>query len=256
MKLSPCIEWLFADETDDVVERIKLAADCGLDGVEFHQWQNKPAQKIAKVLNDTGLKLTSHIVEPRRSLVDPAEHDEFILAVRNSLKAAKTLNCPFLIVASGFTREGVSREEHHETAASILRKAAAMAENEGKTLVLEPLNDKVDHPGMYLCSVSEALDIVDEVASPGLRLVYDFYHSIVMGDDPTTVLNGRMDRVAHVQIADMPGRGAPGTGGIDWRKVKQSLNEGGYNGFIGLEFKLNDLSTREAIRKTREALEI
>jgi len=253
MKLSACIEWLFADETDDVAERIRLAAECGLDGVEFHQWANKPTDAIIAALKDTGLALTSHIVEPRRSLVDPAEHGEFIDAVASSLKAARKLDCPYLIVASGFTREGVSQQEHHDTAVSILRTAARMAADAGKTLILEPLNDKVDHPGMYLCSVTEGLDIVDEVASPGLKLIYDFYHSIVMGDDPTTVLDGRMSSVAHVQVADMPGRGAPGTGAIDWGKVKQSLRAGGYDGYIGLEFKLNDLTTREALAKAREA---
>lgn len=254
MKLSACIEWLFADETDDVAERIRLANESGLDGVEFHHWSNKPEDAIIAALKDTGLALTSHIVEPRRSIVDPAEHGEFIKAVASSLKAAQRLNCPYLIVASGFAREGVSQEEHHDTAVGILRKAAGMAADAGKTLVLEPLNDRVDHPGMYLCSVKEGLDIVEEVASPGLKLVYDFYHSIVMGDDPTTALDGRMDLVAHVQVADMPGRGAPGTGAIDWARVKRSLQDGGYDGYIGLEFKLNDLTTREAIAKTREAL--
>lgn len=254
MKLSACIEWLFADETESVAERVRLAAACGLEGVEFHQWRNKDIAAVTAALRDTGLALTSCIVEPRRSLVDPAEHVEFLDAVRDSLAAAKTLDTPYLIVASGFSREGVSPQEHHDTAVSILKKAARMAEDAGRTLILEPLNDRVDHPGMYLCSVKEGLDIVDEVASPGLRLVYDLYHSYVMGDDPATVLNGRMASVAHVQVADMPGRGAPGSGAIDWKAMAAALNAEGYDGYIGLEFKLNNQSTRAALQMTRAAL--
>jgi len=254
MKLSACIEWLFADETNDVAERVHKAAECGLYGVEFHLWRDKPIRTVRKALDETGLKLTSFCVDPRRSIVDRAQRTELLEAVRASMEPARELGCNQLIIASGFELEGVTREAHFDLALESLAEAAQIATNNGVTLLLEPLNTRVDHPGMYLNSVSEGLDLVEAINSDGLRLVYDAYHSIVMGDDIHTLLQGRMNWVAHIQIADMPGRGAPGTGEIDWDAVLSMLDQEGYEGAIGLEYKLNELSTRSGLERARQAL--
>jgi hydroxypyruvate isomerase len=254
MKLSACIEWLFADEEQDITQRIYRAADAGFYGVEFHLWRDKPIERIRRALDETGLVLTSFCVDPRRSIVDPNERDAFLEALRDSIEPAHQLGCQQMIIASGFLMEAVSAEEHYERALASLTEAAAMSSDNGITLLLEPLNTRVDHPGMYLDSVATGLDLVDAVNSPGLKLVYDAYHSSVMGDDFTVVLAGRMGSVAHIQIADMPGRGAPGTGAIDWQAVLAMLDAQGYSGAIGLEFKLNELTSQDAVRATRRAL--
>lgn len=254
MKLAACIEWLFADETDDIAERVRLAANAGMAGVEFHLWRNKDLGAIERALGDTGLPLTSFVVEPRRSLVAPAEHGEFLAALQETLPQAQRLKCPYLVIASGFTLADTPRQAQHDAIVSVLREAAKRAEDAGVTLILEPLNDKIDHPGMYLVSVREGLDIVDEVASANLKLIFDAYHSAVMGDNPADVLAGRMKSVAHVQVADNPGRGAPGTGQIDFAALSRALDDNGYKGAIGLEFKLNGLSTRDALALTKRAL--
>lgn len=255
MKLAACIEWLFEDQHDNLPDRIRAAAAAGLDGVEFHLWRDKPIPEIAAALKETGLELTSFCVDPRRSIVDVKQQGEFLAAVEESMQPAQQLNCQKLIIASGFLLDGVSAEAHFEFALDSLSQAAKIAEQHGVTLLLEPLNTKVDHPGMYLNSVTTGLDLVEAVNSDGLKLVYDAYHSIVMGEDISTILSGRMDSVAHIQIADMPGRGAPGTGEIDWSAVLAMLSSEGYQGSIGLEFKLNELSTAEALAATRAALQ-
>lgn len=256
MQLTACIEWLFADETDDIADRIRKAAAFGLTGVEFHLWRDKPIEAIAAALSETGVTLTSFCVDPRRSIVNDAELDEFLNAVKDSIDVAKKLQCRQLIIASGFMLDGVSYEDHFNLALRALKPAANMAAAAGITLLLEPLNDRVDHPGMYLCSVDVGLKLVESVNSPGLKLIYDAYHSIAMGDDIETILVGRMKHVAHIQIADMPGRGAPSTGSVNWAKVINAIQKEGYDSWIGLEYKLNDLSTRECITLTQQALNL
>src|SRR3712207_3854776 len=103
--LSPCIEWIFADEHPQLPGRIRAAKAAGFDAAEFHLWRDKDVEAIAAALDETGLRLTGFVVEPRRSLVDPAQHGEFLQAVRDSLETAKKLGSPPLVVASGFTRE-------------------------------------------------------------------------------------------------------------------------------------------------------
>lgn len=254
MKLSACIEWLFADESDSIPERIRLAAAAGLQGVEFHQWRNKPLEEVRKALEETGLEITSIIVEPRCSLVNESDHERFLGAVRESLPAAVQLGCPNLVVASGFCESDRSIEKQRDDMTRILGVAAGIAADAGLTLVLEPLNIRVDHPGMYLNRTRMGMEIVEAVASAGLRLLYDAYHSAVMDESPAEELAGRMHLVRHVQVADLPGRGAPGTGNIDWKALLKVLSDGGYTGMLGMEFNLNGQSTREALATTRAAL--
>lgn len=252
--LSACIEWLFADESDSVPERVHLAAKSGLQGVEFHQWRNKPLDDIRAASDETGLAITSIIVEPRCSLVNESDHDRFLESVRESLPAAARLGCPNLVVASGFCESDRSIEKQRDDMTRVLGVAAGMAADAGLTLVLEPLNIRVDHPGMYLNRTRMGLDIVEAVGSAGLKLLFDVYHSAVMEESPADELAGRMHLVEHVQVADLPGRGAPGTGSIDWKSVVSFLREEGYSGMLGMEFRLNGLSTREALERTRAAL--
>jgi hydroxypyruvate isomerase len=253
MFLSPCIEWIFAEEHADMPSRIRAAKAAGYDTAEFHLWRDKDIDGIAAALAETGVRLTGICVDPRRSLVDPAQHGELLDAVRDSLVVAKQLGSPPMIVASGFTREGVSDQEHFDAAVSVLSQAAALAEEAGVMLMLEPLNDRVDHPGMYLVSTSKGLDLVEAVNSPNLRLLYDLYHSTVMEEDMATVLSGRMHLVHHIQIADMPGRGEPGTGEIDWPSLLASLKALGYQGGLGLEYRPS-MPALASLAQTKAAL--
>ncbi|ASG20279.1 hydroxypyruvate isomerase family protein [Nitrospirillum viridazoti] len=253
MYLAACIEWLFAAEHPSFPDRIHAAKAAGLKAVEFHLWRDKPLDDVRRALDETGVQLASMVVEPRRSLVDPAQHEEFLAAVRDSLQAAQRTGARALVVASGFTRPEVSRQEQHEAAVGVLKRAAALAEQAGIPLVLEPLNTRVEHPGMFLDSTAEGLDMVEEVGSPNLRLLYDMYHSTVMEEDPAQVLAGRFHLVGHVQVADVPGRHQPGSGSVDWARYIGILRELGYTGAVGLEYKPQG-PTLETLATARAAL--
>jgi hydroxypyruvate isomerase len=253
MRLSPCIEWHFADEHPQMPDRIRAAKAAGYNHAEFHLWRDKDIDGIAAALAETEVTLTGVCVDPRRSLVDPAQHVEFLGAVAESIEAAHKIGSPPLIVVSGFTREGVSHEEHVAQAVAVLKRAAALAEAAGVMLVLEPLNDRVEHPGMFLVSNTLGLDIVDAVGSPNLRLLFDVYHSATMGEDLEAVLTGRMHLVHHVQVADVPGRNEPGTGTIDWRQVIATLEKLGYDGALGLEYRPT-LPIDQSLALTRRTL--
>jgi hydroxypyruvate isomerase len=253
MQLSSCIEWQFAEEHPDIADRVRAVKAAGLAHAEFHLWRDKDVDAVAVALAETGVTLTGICVDPRRSLVDPAQHGELLDAVRDSLAVAKKLGSPPMIVASGFTREGVSEQEHFDAAVSALKRAAALAEDAGVMLVLEPLNDRIDHPGMYLVSTTRGLDLVEAVGSPNLRLLYDLYHSTVMGENLEAVLAGRIHLVHHIQIADMPGRAEPGTGGIDWAVLIGTLKRLGYKGNIGLEYRPS-MPAAQSLAQTRSVL--
>lgn len=232
--LSSCIEWQFT-EAGELDARLRAAKAAGFELAEFHLWRDKPVDALSKALVETGMRITGVCVDPRRSIVDPAERDEMVAAVRETIAATEQLGKPDLIVASGFRIEGLSEDEHFANAVTALRAAAEVAEEAGVTLLLEPLNTRL-FAAMYLVSTKLGLDLVEAVNSPNLRLLYDVWHSAVMGETMAEVLAGRIHLVAHVQVADMDDRHEPGTGSLDWADIMQTLQDLGYSGAIGLEY--------------------
>lgn len=237
MRYSACIEWLFAAEHPDFAARIGAAHDAGLDAVEFWHHSNKDLAAVEEALRDSGLPLAGILCEPMAPLTDSSAHGAFLAALETTLQAAVRLGAKVVIAQAGDALPGTPRSEQHAAIVEGLQRAARLLEGSGVVLAVEPLNDRVDHPGYYLTSTSEGLDIIDEVARPEVRLLYDIYHSAVMGEVTEEVLAGRVDRLAHVHLADAPGRGAPGSGDLDYRHRLDWLQDAGYDGYVGLEFR-------------------
>lgn len=254
MKLSACIEWLFSDATDNFADRIRLAKKAGLDAVEFWFWSNKDITAVETALKETGLPLSGFVAEPMIALTDPENRNAFIKGLADSVKTAQRLGARVLIAQAGDDLEGRSREEQRQSLVETLRAAADVLKGSGVRLGVEPLNTLVDHKGYFLSSTTEALDIIDEVGRPEIGIVYDLYHSAVMGEEIEAVLAGRVQHVFHAHVADHPGRNDPGSGEIDLAKRLAWLFANGYSGAVGLEYKPLG-STAETMGAVRAHLE-
>jgi len=237
MQLSACIEWLFADEAEDIGTRIRLARAAGLDDVEFWFWSNKDLDAVEMALKQTGVSLSGFVAEPMIALTDPANHTAFLEGLKRSVDVANRLGARVLIAQAGNDLPGRSRAEQREALTACLAAAADLLKGSGIRLGVEPLNTRIDHQGYFLPSTAEALDMVDDVARPEIGLVYDLYHSLVMEEEPEQVLAGRVDRIIHVHVADHPGRNDPGTGGLDLGTPLAWLFANGYSGRVGLEYR-------------------
>ena len=257
ISFSPCVELLFADGADTPhAERIRRAAAAGFRWVEMWGWIHADIPAIAAELRDTGVRLNCLSAEPSARIVDPDTHDAFLRSIHASATLAAELRCTHVVVLAGDELRGVSRSAQRAAVVNALRRAAPIAQQFGVTLVLENLNTRVDHVGYFLDRTTEALDIIDEVDHQSVRMLYDLYHSVVMDESPAEVLRGRMDRVAHIQIADVPGRHEPGSGAIDWPREISWLVHNGYEGRIGLEYvpAIDTLSSVRYIRDIAAAL--
>lgn len=240
MRTIACIDWLFAKESPDVAQRIRLAAQAGLQGVELSHWHDKPIDAIKAALDETGLPLvalSSEQEEQPAPLTDVAHHGEYLEGLRQSADIARKLGATILTVQAGPDIPGCERTELRTALVEGLSQAADVLKGSGLVLALEPLNSTVDHPGCFLSSTTDGLAIIDEVGRPEVRLLYSLYHSAVMGEDIAKVLINRLDRVAHCHLADMPGRHEPGSGHLDWRACVAWLEANGYTGCIGLEYE-------------------
>jgi hydroxypyruvate isomerase len=212
------------------------AAAAGIGEVEIWGWRHRDVQGLAAALAAHRLRLRSMIVDPMVTLADPGERTAFLRAVEASITAARRLGAPILVVTGGPALDGVAPQNQLDAITAALRAAAPVAADAGIVLGLENLNSRIDHPGCIVDSTVDALEVVDAVNRPAVRLVYDVYHSLVMGERPQVVLGGWVDRICHVQVADVPGRHEPGTGTAEWPRILDWLWAEGYRGSIGLEY--------------------
>lgn len=235
MRYSACIELLFRAEIPVFADRIRAAKAAGMDAVEFWAWSNKDLDAVEAALKETGLPLAGILCEPIANITNPATHDFFLEGVKASLAAAQRLGTKMMIAQGGNVVAAASHASQHKAIADCLRRAADIVAGTGVSITLEPLNDRVDHPGYFLTSTTEGLNIIDEVGRPEVKLLYDIYHAAAMGEG-IELLDGRVDAIAHVHLADTPGRHEPGTGAMDWQARLDWLTARGYQGFVGLEY--------------------
>jgi hydroxypyruvate isomerase len=253
MQFAACIEWMFTNGNDDLASRIRAAHAAGVPGVEFHLWREKDLDAIERALDETGVRLVSFCVEPRCSLVDPADHDKVLAAVADAIPVAQRFPGAGMVVASGFTRPDVPEQEQFDAAVGVLRRAADLAHAAGAVLWLEPVYMLLHGQRMFVDTIGRGLDIVAAVDSPGLRLLADVYHAAQTNEDLAAAMGDRMRYVGHVQVADTPGRHEPGTGTINWTAVMNVLRAKGYDGPIGLEY-FPSVDDADSLVLTRRAL--
>jgi hydroxypyruvate isomerase len=236
-ELSANLEWLFLEAGPGTADRVRAAAAAGLPAVEIWTWRDKNIDALAAALTADGTGLQTMCTEPMGRLVDPQMHEPFLTGLPESADVAERLGCPYLVVTAGDTLPGVPAARQRAAVISALRQAAELLDGREVVLLLENLNSRVDHVGTFLDDTRSVLSILREVGSPHVKLLYDAYHSWVMDEDPAQVLADAGDVLAHVQIADAPGRGEPGSGSVDFPAELAKLHALGYRGRLGLEYR-------------------
>jgi len=156
--------------------------------------------------------------------------------VGKAIEYAKALKCPQVNCLAGLTPAGVPADKVRKTLVSNLRFAAAALEKEGIRLLVEALNDK-DVPGFYLVRTADVLSLIKEVGHANVYVQYDVYHMQIMEGNLTKTIQANLDKIAHIQIADNPGRSEPGTGEINYPYLFKAIDAAGYKGWIGCEYK-------------------
>ena len=161
---------------------------------------------------------------------------EFREGVARAIDYATTLGVPQLNCLAGKAPANVDDKVLHDTFIANLRHAASALERAGLKLLIEPVNT-FDIPGFYLSRSSQALALIDEVGSGNLFLQYDVYHAQRMEGELIATIEKNLPRIAHIQLADNPGRHEPGTGEIAYERVFAAIDRAGYTGWIGCEYK-------------------
>lgn len=236
-ELAPNIDLLFGEAGAAAADRVRAAAAAGFTAVEMWGPTGKDIPALKDALEETGVKLTAQLAEPRTQfMIPPRDHAPFYAGLDEGVQVAQRLGCPRIVVGSGTGFGGRKRQEQLDELIEIYTRATEQISGSGITLVLEPVNVRVDHPGALLDRTAEAVYVARGVDSPEFGVLYDLYHSTVEGEDVGRELANAGQLIKYVQIADAPGRGEPGSGTIDWTACLGQLRASGYTGEIGLEY--------------------
>jgi hydroxypyruvate isomerase len=225
------------------LDRFEHAAKAGFTAVEFLFPYAFAASDIKARLADHGLQLVLHNLPAgdwdageRGIACLPDRVDEFRDGVGRAIVYAKALGVGQLNCLAGKAPIGAAEATLRSTFVANLRYAAAELKAADLKLLIEPINT-YDIPGFYLHRTAQALSILDEVGATNAYLQYDAYHMQRMEGELAATIEKHLARIAHIQIADNPGRHEPGTGEIDHGFLFRHLDRIGYAGYVGCEYK-------------------
>jgi len=226
-------------------EKLEIAARAGLQSVELmgeHSgWSDTRISDVKKRARSLklGIDAMSAIpdwVSKPVSMVDPAQRQNMLKEVQTNIDYALKLEIPMLILVSGNAIPGRIQEEQYASLLEGAKRCGDLAAKAGVTLIVEPLNDRVDYKGFYLTTCEEGLQLVREVDNPHVRLLYDIYHQQAQTGGGMALIEEAVPYTKVFQVADHPGRRDPGTGDIDYAAIYRQIRDTGYEGYIAMEF--------------------
>lgn len=232
------------------LERFALAKTAGFKAVEFLFPYPFDVQEIKSALDNHALKLVLHNLPAgdweageRGIACLPDRIAEFRAGVAKAIEYATVLGVPQLNCLAGKVPAGVDPAILHDIFVENLQYAASELKKANLKLLIEPINT-FDIPGFYLSKTEQGIAILDAVGADNVFLQYDIYHAQRMEGELGNTIQKYLSRIAHIQLADNPGRNEPGTGEINYEYLFGLLDRLGYKGYIGCEYK--PLKTTEA----------
>jgi hydroxypyruvate isomerase len=226
-----------------LLDRFERAARAGFTTVELQFPYEAPAEELRKRLQANRLKMVLHNLPAgdwaageRGIACHPDRVDEFRAGVARAIAYAQALEVPQLNCLAGKAPAGVPEAVLRQTFVDNLRFAAAALKEVGLKLLIEPINT-YDIPGFWLHSTAQALAVLDEMGADNAYLQYDIYHAQRYEGELAATMEKHLGRIAHIQVADNPGRNEPGTGEIHFAFLFAHLQRIGYKGWVGCEYK-------------------
>lgn len=243
---SVCIDAVFEGKSyDEACAAVKRA---GISAIEFWGWWDRDLDALVAAQEANDLKISACCTK-FISLVDPVLRDDYLKGLQESIVTAQKLGTKTLISQVGDFRKGISREEQRQSLIDGLKKALPMLKNSGITLVIEPLNELVDHKGYYLIRSDEAFEIVEKVGSPNIKVIFDIYHQQISEGHLIRNITSNIDKIGHFHAAGNPGRHELQRGEINYKEVFAAIQQTGFEGYVGLEYWPLDIDPAVALKE-------
>ncbi|MFT4436451.1 hydroxypyruvate isomerase family protein [Caballeronia sp. 15715] len=241
-RLCANLKWLFTERP--FLERFSAAANAGFTAVEYASPYEHSVPRLRELLKAYGLTqvlINTPTGDPASGAGSglaclPGRQQEFRDSVKKALDYAVGLECGLVHVMAGIQLAGTSRDAAFAVYLTNIAWAAELAGQANVRLSLEAVNQH-DAPGFFLQTQEQGAAVIAAIGSPYLGLQFDVYHCQISQGDVTRRMEAVMPLIAHMQIADAPLRNEPGTGEIAWDYVFRRIDELGYQGWVGCEYR-------------------
>lgn len=240
-------------------EKMEAAAKAGIQSVQFvgeHTgWDDARIREVKNLARSLRLSIDTLGVMPhwgrdKLGLVDPAQRDRLLQEVEKNLIAAQKLEVPLGLLMSGNTLPDRTAEQQFQSMIDGTKRCGELAAKYGVTLIVEPLNTRVNHKGYFLSNCVDGLKLVQAVNHPNVRLLFDLYHEQVERGDVIRSAQAAMSMVKVFHVADNPGRNEPGTGEMNYANIYKAIAKASYEGIICMEY----LPLREQVTSLKQAV--
>ena len=225
------------------LDRFERARAAGFTAVEFQFPYDHPVDDVARAIADAGVEVVlfnmpagDFAAGDRGMANDPSRTDDFRKSLTQAMEYAAAIKPMTMNCMAGKTLPDVSVSEQRKALIANLRLAADAAAERGIRMVTEPLNP-YDAPGFFLPKPSDGFSVVMEAGHPNLAVEYDIYHAQRTEGNIVTAISENVANIGHIQIADSPARNEPGTGELSWEFIFDQIDNSGYSGWVGLEYK-------------------
>lgn len=232
LKFSPCLDIFFKDLP--FAERVEKIASIGYRNYEFWVWWEKNMDEVKEVTEKHDMNLVAFCTK-FVSLVDASKRQEYLDGLGETIETAKKTNTRIIISQVGNELEGVSRDVQKQSLVDGLKESAKLLKGTGKVLAIEPLNLLYDHAGYFLARSDEATEILREVNSPDVKMLFDIYHQQITEGNLINNIKDYIDLIAHFHVADHPGRKEIGSGEINYPNIFETIDSLNYKGYVGIE---------------------
>lgn len=244
LRYAPRLDFLQRELT--IPQRLEKFAEHGFDATEYNGLMRHPlseVEEMRKKLDSLGMEMGIFVANPSgwrgAGLCDAAERDNFLGELGKAIQYHRLIGNHFCTVITGNEKLHLPRDEQKKNVIEGLKRAAEILEPTELTIVVEPLNTLVNHPGYFLVYSAEAAEIMAAVGSPHVRILFDIYHQQISEGNLIHNIRKHWDYIGYFQVGDVPGRKEPGTGEVNWRNVFKAIYEQGYRGILGMEHGLS-----------------
>lgn len=243
MKFSPDFSIFPSQQGKGVEDQIRWGYDQGFRAWETTFLKNRPVEeqeKISRLIQQKGMEFGQFVGTYTFKNVTFAGRDKELREnvlndVRASVEIAKRMNTKFIHNVLGIADPKLPADFQMANAIELLKRIADIYEPHGIVMVMESMNHKINHPGVFLHTIPQAYALAKAVGSPSIKVLFDAYHVQIEEGNLIPTIDYAWDEIAYFQIGDNPGRKEPGSGEINYVNLLQHIHDKGYRGFVGLE---------------------
>lgn len=225
-----------------IPDQLQIYADYGFRAFEYNGLPGHSMQELEqfrKKMDDTKMSMGVFVVNRggwrETAMPDKGGHNRLLADVKRAVEIHKVIGNECATVCSGLGVPHLTFAQQTENCIEVLKRAADIVSGTKMVLVLEPLNQKVDHAGYFVTYSEHAGEIIAGANHPQIKILFDMYHQQISEGNLINHLNHYWDLIGYFQIGDVPGRREPGTGEVNWQNVFKAIHAKDYQGILGME---------------------